>query len=353
MKVLIIKQTSLGDVLHATGHIRVIKETFPGCEITLLTAKASHDLFRHNPHIDEFVLFEKDKVRRQWKQYPWWTVGHILGVIRRIRQSHYDLALDLQGRARSVIFLYTANARAKYVKGRWLGLKRYHNPEIHAIKEMDELLTSAGITVTNSAMEVFTSAAEQQSVAALLARINPRNKKVVIISPFTRWATKNWDPDKFTAVALSIAPDAVVAFTGAADKREEIGRLIDNSGSRSIVNVAGELSLLEFAEFIKHADLVITGDSFPMHLASAVHTPLIALFGPTDENRVGPVGRHFTVVRAESCLRCCRRKHCQRNCMTSIDAETVIAEARQWLAMAAPSTGSTGSTGTQLAAPRA
>ena len=327
MTILVIKLTSLGDVLHAAGHIRTLKESFPNAKITVLTADTSYDIFRYNKHVDRVLLFEKDRAKREWMSHPTWFLSHILSLIKEIRTVHYDLAFDLQGRFKSVIFLYAAKASQKFVKGRWPFLRFFRKPEIHAIEEMDYVLRKAGIPVTNSEMEIFTSSHEEMAIQTLLARINPTRKRMMVVSPFTRWKTKNWGVEKFKALLDDFPIDMLVIFTGARERKNDIDRLMSVIHYHSMVNLAGELTLLEFAELMKYVQLVLTGDSFAMHLASAFHTPLIALFGPTDEKRIGPVGKHSTVLRdTDRCERCYRRDHCEKNCISYIEPEKVLSE---------------------------
>lgn len=325
MNILVIKHSSLGDVLHATGHLRTIKENFPGCQLTVVTSKTSYDILRYNKYIDKIVLFEKERAKREWKRNPRWVVRHLLSLFREVRHTQYDVAFDLQGRLKSVVFLYAAKASRKYVKGRWLFLKRVRKPEMHAIEEMDQVLRIAGLHVDNSTMEIFTSSKEEKSIERLLKCINPGHKKILIVSPFTRWNTKNWGLEKFMTVINNLQQDVVVVCTGVGEKKNDIDRMIVQVHGRAIVNLAGELTLLELAELIKRSDLLLTGDSFPMHVASAFHVPVIALFGPTDEKRVGPVGHDSTVLRADDrCVRCYERDHCRRACMSYITPETVL-----------------------------
>ena len=309
-----------------------MKENFPNSSITVLTADTSYDIFKYNKHVDRVLLFEKDRVKRDWLRTPIWTFNHIFGLIREVRRVHFDLAFDLQGRFKSVIFLYTAKATKKYVKGRWPFMNFFKKPEIHAIEEMDFVLKMAGISVTNSEMEIFTSSKEERVIQTLLRRINPENKRIIIVSPFTRWKTKNWGVEKFKDLLDDFPIDVLMVFTGVKHKRKEIDLLMGMIRFPSMVNLAGDLTLLEFAELMKYVNLLVTGDSFAMHLASAFHTPLIALFGPTDENRIGPVGKHSTVLRsADPCQRCYRRDYCELNCISSIEPETVLTEIRRRL----------------------
>ena len=327
MNILVVKLTSLGDVLHATGHIRTLKENFPNSKITVLTADSSYDIFKYNDKVEKILLFEKDRVKREWKSNLKWAVSHLLSLIGEVRAVQYDLAFDLQGRFKSVIFLYAAKAKRKFVKGRWLFLRFFKKPEIHAIEEMDHVLKMAGVQVTNSDMEIFTSKEEERRIQSLLGRINPLSKRVMIVSPFTRWKTKNWGAEKFKVLLDNFPVDVLVVFTGAKDRRLEIDQLMSSINYPSMVNLAGELTLLEFAELMKYVHLVLTGDSFPMHLASAFHAPLIALFGPTDERRIGPVGKHSTVLRGtDGCVRCYRRDYCENDCINFIEPDRVLQE---------------------------
>ena len=335
MEILLIKLTSLGDVLHATGHVRTVRENFPQARITLVTASTSRDIFKHSDWVDEIVEFDRYAVKRDWFRRPRWTLRHMLAVIRRLRTRHYDLAIDLQGRWKSVIFLYSARAARRIVKGRWWFAERYRNPSVHAIEEMDGVLRRVGVTVRDSSMEIHTSADERQRVDRLLREINPRSAKIVVVSPFTRWESKNWGLENFARLIENLPRELLVIVTGFAGKRAEIDRAIAASAKESVVNLAGRLSLLEFAELVRRAELMVSGDSFPMHLASALRVPVIALFGPTDEARLGPVGERAVVLRAhEQCRHCPRRSRCRRRCVGEIRWQKVLEEARRQLAVA-------------------
>ncbi len=323
MRILVIKQTSLGDVLHSTGHIRTIRENFPDSQITLLTATSSYDIYRHNPHIDNVILFERYRIKSDWYKHPLWAIKHIADVTHQVRLRDYDLAIDLQGRLKSVIFLYAAKAKRKIVKGNWWLLQGFRQRELHAIREMDEVLKKAGLAVNDTRMELHVSSAEQQKVSDLLAEINPVNKKLVILSPFTRWQSKNWPLNHFKQFAQSLPQNMLAAFTGSAADAAPIRELLKSNSGLGI-NLAGKLNLLEFAELVKRSSVMITGDSFPMHVAGAMGTPIISIFGPTDDSRVGPVGENAIVLRAEDCERCYRRSNCPKRCMKRVSPQQVM-----------------------------
>ncbi len=328
MNILIIKQTSLGDVLHASGHIRAIKKHYPDARLVLLTANSSADIYRYNPMVDQLILIDRYGFKNNWYKKPAWAFAEMTRVWREVRQQHFDLAIDLQGLAKTVLFLYGARADQKIVKGNWWGLKGFRDKSLHAIKEMDEVLAIAGIPVDDSAMAIYTSESEKCSVDSLLADINPENKPILILSPYTRWKSKNWPLTKYIEICESLAGSYCLVITGSQDRKEDIQAGLINAGlnqssRKSVHNLAGNISLLEFAELVGRAELMITGDSFPMHLAGARDTPVIALFGPTDENKVGPLGRHDRVIRVEGCD-VCDRSDCSRLCLNRLASEDVV-----------------------------
>jgi len=246
------------------------------------------------------------------------------------------LAFDLQGLARSVVFLYAARAGAKFVKGNWWGLTQFRRPQLHAIAELDGVLRCAGLTVTDTSMEVFTDAAARRAVDELLARINPRGRPVVVFSPFSRWRSKDWPVRRYVELATRVGgaggagDGCIVAFTGAEAARARIDDALaatvqsPAAAAPAMVNLAGQLSLAQFAELVGRARLVVSGDSFPMHLAVAQKTPAVALFGPTDEAKTGPVGAGHSVIRAPQCAKC-DRANCARGCMENITVDSVLA----------------------------
>ena len=352
MNILVIKQTSLGDVLHAAGHLRAIKENFPDGRLTLLTAAASADIHRHNPWVDDLIELDLARIKRDWRRRPLATVGHLAQVLRAVRARRFDLAFDLQGLARSVVFLYAARAERKFVKGNWLGLARFRRPELHAIAEMDGVLRRAGLQVGDTSMEIFTAADAGPAGDELLADINPRGLPLLVFSAFSRWPAKDWPLRFYVELAARVGGDGdsgdsgdgggdgdgdgaqfMVAFTGAAAARARIDEALAaaanpataaTTATVSTVNLAGRLSLPQFAELVRRARLVVSGDSFPMHLACAQKTPVVALFGPTFESKTGPVGTTCEVIRAPDCAGC-ERRHCARRCLDNIPVDAVFA----------------------------
>ena len=320
MNILVIKQTSLGDVLHSTAAIRAIKTRYPQSHLSVLTANASLDIYRHNPHIDELIALDYPGIKRQWRQ-PLHVVRHLRAVIRQLRARHFALAFDLQGLGRTALFLYAARADQKFIKGRWPFVGGFRNKQLHAIAEMQGVLQCAGINAAGVAMEWHGGDAERRFVDNLLVRINPRNQPLVVFSPFSRWASKDWPLAHYLELAAQIDARACVVITAQAAHQPSIARAL-RARELHCVNLAGALSVAQFAELVGRAQVQVSGDSFPMHVACAKQIAAIALFAPTDEAKVGPQGGDVQLLRAPGCRRC-ERADCRRNCMARLSTDAV------------------------------
>lgn len=335
MNILLIKQTSLGDVLHATGHIRRVREYYPDAHLTLLTSVSAADLFHYNPHIDELISFDRYWIKYQWFRHPIACLRHVLETMTKVRQRNYDLAIDLQGRWKTVLFLWGARAKRRVVKGRWWFATRFHQPELHALRELDGVLEVAGLPSADSQMEIHLSAKEVKFVNNQLARAGITNKRLVVFSPLSRWPTKDWALQRYRELCDVLPADCAVVVTGTEDERSVMSTHLTGLAAPQVVNLAGQLSLLELAELMGRAAAVVCGDSFPMHVAVACNVPVVALFAPTDERRVGPLSSDSIVIRPEQgCDRCYRRRHCSNQCMARIEVSKVAAVVKQVLRVA-------------------
>lgn len=361
MKILIIKQTSLGDLLHSTAAIDAIKEKFPDAKITFLVDESCQDIIRYNPNIDKIILFHFNHTLKLAKKNPFKVIKYFYQKISEVRKDQYDLAFDLQGLERSVIFLYFARAKKKYVKGRYLFLKGFRNKKIHAIDEILNVLKLADISKKDAQMSLYIPKSTEEKVLSIIKQINPENKPLITISPFTRWETKNWGLDKFKQLLVLLnQKDYVVILTGTKEYEAQLDWMIKESQTETIkiktaqkenslnetnldvsyqkeyipqksinknkvFNLAGKLSILEFAALINHSDLLVSCESFPPHIASALHKKVIVIMGPTDERRIGPVNTEYRLIRAEDvrCSRCYKRRCKKMLCMKNITAELV------------------------------
>lgn len=340
MNILVIKQSSLGDVLHSTAALSAIKAAYPACHLTVLTNKASRGVLENNPEVDALVLFDYALA----KSHGFCGMRAVLQEFKRVKQQinrrHYQLAFDLQGLLRSAVFLYAAKADKKYIKARGaslglglgaglrLGGHGFRNKQLHAIDEMAGVLNLAGIAMATKQMRLENSAPARQRVAQILATIRTATgfaaalPPLIIISPFTRWRSKNWQLASFIALAAQLSQHHRVLITATAGDKAALDHAIAQVANPDFVSLAGQLNLDELAALMRKAALVVSGDSFPMHLASAVNTPLVALFAPTDENKTAPLSGRVKLLRPPDCQQCAK-PNCPRRCLDRLTVAQV------------------------------
>ena len=136
MKILLIKQTSLGDVLHMTPVVRALKKWKPEAEIDIVTDKRALGILKNNPYINKLYVLDIYKYEKEIFKSPlkfFSTIKEFFSHIKEVRKKKYDIAIDLQGLERSVIFLYLCKAKKKYAKGKWAFVKSNYYVDINAI----------------------------------------------------------------------------------------------------------------------------------------------------------------------------------------------------------------------------
>lgn len=324
MNIFLIKQTSLGDVVHGTAAIRSVRVAHPDAKVTVLTSTTALPVLENNRDIDTLLTFDRYRVKSDWWRRPGWTLAHIVKTATQIRCTKFDLAIDLQGSWKTVMFLWAARAQKRFVKGRWLFARGFRNRRLHAIDEMDGVLRLAGIVPSQKVPVLSVSDASRAAVTSVLGSRQGPKKKLAIFCPITRWPTKNWPLERFSALAKRLQDEFFVVFTGSNEDREVLETLSLDLSADHALSLGGRLSLNEFFALMERADLVVTGDSLPMHLASSFNVPLVALFGPTEEARVAPRNKRSVTVRArDDCFRCYRRTRCAKNCIADIQVEDV------------------------------
>ncbi len=329
-RILLIKQTSLGDVLHATEAIRILKNNFPGSHLTFLTDITSAGIVSGNPAIDRLVYTDFARWQKEWWRRPLGVVREIFGSLRELRKLRFDLAYDLQGLFRSVIYLLAARSPKKFVKGNWPGIQGFRNKNLHAVHEIRRVLEVSGLKTFPAGTEISVLPKDRNAVGKMLAKAPPGGKPLLVVSPFTRWPSKDWNVKCFSKLIATLEKDFRIVVSGSADDLERSKSLSAESKSQT-VNLTGKLSLGEFAALMERAELLVTGDSFPLHVASALKKPVVVLFGPTDERRVGPLGTSYKILRSPRCQTCYNRR-CRRRCLDDIKTEVVAKAAKSlWL----------------------
>jgi heptosyltransferase II len=292
--ILIIKPGAIGDVLHLTPVIRSLKQRFPEARITmLLGSRVTASLFMDNPLIYETIIFDKKGVHRGLKK--------MISLWHTLREKRYDLVVNYQRSNLKTWFLATATFPARV-----LVYHKARNRTVHAVVNHLEPLASLGIDPYHEDVHLdFYPAAEDELFAAEYVRRHSLDgKPVVAFNPGTSHLCKCWPIENYALLGDRLVEEMgmEVVILGSRDEKQLAEQI-----ATQMTNVPHDLTgctLGELGAILKKVDLLVTGDTGPMHIASAVGTPVLALYGPIDPLRSGPVGYgHRIIIHDE--LDCC------------------------------------------------
>lgn len=336
MKVLILKPSSLGDVVHALPVARALRRHRPDTRIHWFLNRELAPLLEGDPDIERLIPFD----RRGWSRPLGWPDAW--STLRRIRQARYDVILDLQSLARTALIGWIA--RGGLVIGLddpREGAPAWHDISIprpswdtHAVDWYLAALKPLGIP----AGPIVDWLPTRQSVAApLRARWSSRGEIWVSLQPGARWMTKRWPVERFAAVArgLTALDERLhVAVLGGRDDAA-LGAAIAGQAGPRVQDFTGRLTLPELIEWLRLTACLVTNDTGPMHLAVAVGTPVVALFGPTAPERTGPYGRLSDVLRGTAPCAPCLKDSCRHveplACLNSLTPGRVLVEVQRHL----------------------
>jgi heptosyltransferase-1 len=324
-RILLVKLSSFGDVLHALPTLEALREAFPEAHITWLVEEAYAPLLAGHPALNEVWPVPRVRPGRQVGRKE---VLHLLRLLRRVRASHFDLVIDLQGLLKSAFWVALAKAPRKvgYDRTRefsYLALTEKippSDPEAHAVWRYLQVARYLGAPPTLPRFRLGLYPALPEPLAAL-------GRPLVVLHPGARWPTKLWPAASWAQLAdwLIREKGLAVVITGSAGDGEMAAQITAHMEEKAL-NLAGRTSLGELAGIMQKARLAVTADTGPMHLTAALGTKVVAIFGPTSPARTGPFGAGHRVVRLGlDCSPCFKRRCPEPRCLTDLTPEVVQA----------------------------
>jgi len=328
-KILIIKLSSLGDIILSTAALRAIRKKFPreSYKISFLTGEESKDALLRSPYIDELLVCDLKNNDKGWKGL--WSIGSTL------RKKNFDIVIDLQNSRASHILSYLSGCVNSYGydNGKFSPLIRHRihdeKPLIDPVTHQFRILKMLGIDLLDNSLEIWPSPEDVKHMEELLnAQWLSETQKIVgiNISASRRWSTKVWPHQNLVRLCEELGlRDMRVVVTGTSDDLAYADTLANSLKGAKIINACGKTTINELAALIKKCHVFISADSSPLHIASAVGTPFVALFGPTDVRRHLPPGKNCIVISRDLDCSPCYKTKCRTNrCMKSITAEEVL-----------------------------
>ena len=347
-RILIIKPSSIGDVVNALPFLSSLRQRYPDRHIAWLVEEEAAELLLGHPFLDRVIVSGRKRWGREVRTPVRGSavLREMATLIADLRQGRYDLVVDLQGLLKSALMVACAGARyrvglagAREGSGRVLTHVVPLPPgPLHAVDRYLEAARFLGADPLSKAF-VFPSRPEDGARAeALLAEADVTQDNLVIaLNPQARWSTKLWGEEQFACLgeALARRHGARILVIGSSLDLPPVRRLASYMNLAPFV-AAGRTDLKVLIALLRRIDLLVTVDSGPMHLAAALGTPLVALFGATDPRLIGPYGGDGVVLRVPLPCSPCSKRRCQieadRLCMRSISVEEVMEAASALLA---------------------
>lgn len=302
--ILVISLSNIGDVLLTLPVVGALREGFPKAQISILVGIKAVAVAKDNPMFSEVIIYDKHKGLKEK-----------LAFIKKLRKKGYDLVIDL----RHSLFPF------------FLGIKSYY-PKFfqktdfgeHRVKKHLRSLKKLGLNTQKIHFPFYISEIAQENIKRILGE--KKDSELIVINPTAASQLKCWYIERFILLTKRIQEilNLQIVIIGGKEDREKCSKICQEiSGS---LNLAGQLNLQELAALLERAKIFVTNDSGPLHLASALGVPTLAIFGPTDPLKYGPLSSLNRVVRKDLPCSPCELAQCSREhqCLKLLSVDEVF-----------------------------
>jgi lipopolysaccharide heptosyltransferase II len=327
-RILVIKLSSLGDVILATAALRALREKFgPNYRISVLVGEGAKDVLLRCPYIDELIVCDLKGRQAGWTEF--------LRLAARVRRQGFEMVFDMQNNRASHLLAWLSmaperfgyrNAKLGFLLNRGIPEdKKAMDPLAHQFRVFAQI----GIMPKDNSLQMWPGRDDDEYVEEMLKGqwLSDHQKLIGInVSASKRWATKNWPRRMLVEFCEEVARKGWrVVLTGTAEDLPESLALANEVRQAKPINTCGQTSVNQLACLIRRCHCFVSTDSAPLHIAAAMGTPFVALFGPTDPARHLPPAKRCAVVRKEVPCGPCYKDSCSRmECMRQISVAEVM-----------------------------
>lgn len=336
-RILIVNVNWVGDVLFSTPAIRAVRKRYPQAYIACMVVPRCREVLELNPHLDELLIYDEQK------EYK--GLSGKLRLISALKARRFDTVFLFHRSLTRTLMVALSGIKERvgiYNPKRGFLLTKKVEPQksdVHKVEQFLNIVKAKDVPPAGKNMELFISKEDEAFARDYLKSQGVKeDRPIIVLNPGGNWDLKRWPAANFAELGDKLAElfGAQILITGA-EKDVELGDSISGMMKHNPVVTCGKTTLRQLAAVLKHADLVISNDSGPMHIAVSQGVKTIALFGPTDPKVTGPYGDGRYVViqkppRKPECEITCYNLRCEDNvCMKEITVEDVIKEATKLL----------------------
>jgi len=338
-RILIVRIGAMGDVLHALPAVAALREQIPGAHIGwAIEPRWASLLAAHTQQGTALVDRIHHVPVREWKAKPFSmaTVRSITALRRELRAEKYDIAVDLQGTIRSSFVgslagaaLFTGSANPREALARIFYTQKVTTQQPHVVEQACEILGAATSLHLNPAEIVLAHDAVAEAWCNNALAALPANFRIVVLSAGGGWGAKRWPPERFGALAAALAARGYAVLVAAASADDDLAHRVVAASANTAQSIVCDLPQLR--ALLRRAALCIAGDTGPLHLAAAVGTPVLGIYGPTDPARNGPFTQAKRILRSPQSVTDHSRHTAAEAGLLSISVEDVINSAMELL----------------------
>lgn len=343
-RICVIRFGAIGDLLMTTPTLRALKRLYPDAEITVVTGNGMRPVLEGNPVVADIVEFDK---RIDGK------VGRFLQFCAPLRARRFDLVVNLQRSVKSVLMAGLMRP-GRILTHRTIDTKGASGRRRHGVDNFLDTLRPPGVDPASCDrhLDWFVPNSARESLRTLLADCGVQDSdRLLLVNPGATAVSRRWTVPQLAAIVHAVEdafPDFRIVVCGGRGIDQELAAGALRDRPSAILDLTGKTSLPEAAALLARATVLVTGDTGPMHMAAAIGTPMVALFGATDSDRTGPMdpapyrrrGTALPMVLADrdglGCAPCMSRT-CARGdqeCLRRLTPERVVDAVRRVLAAA-------------------
>lgn len=341
-RILVINLMYIGDLLFTTPLVHLLRANFSDAHIAMLVDKKNSEVIQHNPHLSQVIAIDKKGYHNKLKNF--------IKLIQEIREQKFDLVINLHPNERaSALAAFSGGKKIIGFSAKGFGLFFDHllkeRTDIHQADAYIDVLTALDNIqqYKHAGLEMGVDSSSRKKAQTMwesyLSKANPNKNsdfKVAAINTGGSWPTKRWTKDGFVQVADQLLQDGFgVVFFGGPMDREDVAAItqqMTEKESNKLAVFTGCTTLLEMSDLVRRCQVLISGDSGPMHIAVSQKVPVVAIFGPSDPVRYAPYGQKNAVISSQEPCLCCGQHQCEHHrCMRTISYQMVYAAAMQKL----------------------
>lgn len=345
MRVLIVKTSSLVDIVQALPVVDFLHQTVPGIEIDWVVEQRFADILAGNPFINRLIIVEAEKWRRKLFSLSTWREIFLLKA--DLAASRYNIAFDLQGDLQSGLIAKYSGCNRRYgfaadVVKEPANL-RFTTNQV-PLRRQDQHITDRCLRLVSVpfgkdypgmdlSVHLPADVAEDQAADIFLAAL--LDGLVFLFHPYAAWETRRWSEQGWIELGRELTgfyPDGTIVIPWSCEKERIIAENIARGVGRHVKLVQG-LSIKGLCALIKKVDMVVGGDEVPVHIAAAAGTPTVSFYRATDGKKSGPRGDIHRIIQSPLPCARCLKDHCDkdRDCRDSIEVKAMLAAAQELL----------------------